>query len=132
MYILDENIPESQRLLLRFWRIHIGQIGQEIGWQGIKDEEIIPLLHKSHNTTFFTRDIGFYRSKYCHSDYCLVVLGVGQYEVASFIRRFLKHPEFNTRAKRMGNVILVTHTGLQVLQHHVAKEEKITWTTKSS
>jgi len=96
MYILDENIPESQRLLLRSWRIHIGQIGQEIGWRGMKDEEIIPLLHKSHNTTFFTRDIGFYRSKCCH----------------------------------LGNVVLVTHTGLQVLQHHVAKEEKITWTTK--
>lgn len=45
MHLLDENIPESQRQLLRSWRIQSQQIGHEIGRQGMKDEEIIPLLH---------------------------------------------------------------------------------------
>lgn len=42
MNILDENIPESQRQLLRSWRIRVRQIGYEVGRQGMKDERIIP------------------------------------------------------------------------------------------
>ena len=45
MNILDENIPESQRQLLRSWRIRVQQIGHELGRPGMKDEENIPLLN---------------------------------------------------------------------------------------
>lgn len=99
MNILDENIPESQRQLLRIWKIRSQQVGHEIGRQGMKDEEIIPFLHTLRQATFFTRDLGFYNRSLCHLNYCLVVLDVGQYEVASFIRRILKHERFNTKAK---------------------------------
>ena len=61
MIILDENIPESQRQLLRSWRIKVHQIGHEVGSQGMKDVEIIRLLHKLRYVTFFTRDLGFYK-----------------------------------------------------------------------
>jgi hypothetical protein len=45
MNLLDENIPESQRQLLRSWRIRVKQIGVDIGRQGMKDQEdIVPLL----------------------------------------------------------------------------------------
>ena len=43
MIVLDENIPEDQRLLLRSWRIRAYQIGRDVGRAGIKDEQIIPL-----------------------------------------------------------------------------------------
>ena len=129
MIILDENIPDSQRLLLRDWRIQISQIGHEVSRQGIKDEEIIPLLHRLKSVTFFTRDIGFYNRYLCHADYCLVCLAVNQYEVASFIRRFLKHPDFNTKIKRMGKVVRLTHIGLQVWQRHAEKEENFKWSS---
>ena len=36
MNILDENIPESQRQLLRSWRIRTQQIGHELGRRGMK------------------------------------------------------------------------------------------------
>ena len=127
MHILDENIPESQRQLLRSRRIQTQQIGHERGRQGMQDEEIIPLLHKIRYVTFFTRDLGFYKKHHCHSDYCLVVLNIGQYEAATFIRMFLKNTNFNTKTKRMGQVVLVTHTGLQVWQPHAEKEEKLKW-----
>jgi len=91
MNILDENIPEGQRQLLRSWRIQAKQIGHDIGRQGMKDEEIIPFLHQLRHTTFLTRDLGFYDRHLCHANYCLVILAVGQYEAASFIRRFLQH-----------------------------------------
>ncbi len=127
MNLLDENIPESQRQLLRSWRIQIRQIGHEIGSKGMKDEAIISLLHRFHSVTFFTRDLGFYERKLCHANYCLVCLGVGQYEVASFIRRFLNQPSFNTAAKRMGKVIRITHRGMRIWQIHAEKENELEW-----
>ena len=127
MNILDENIPDSQRLLLKSWRIRVSQIGHEVGRQGLKDEAIIPLLHKLDHVTFFTRDKGFYDRRLCHADYCLVCLIVGQYEVASFIRHFLRHPSFNTSAKRMGKVIRLKHVGFQIWQQNAEKETDVQW-----
>ncbi|MCK4541847.1 MAG: hypothetical protein KAU17_06395 [Spirochaetales bacterium] len=127
MNILDENIPDSQRQILRSWRIRIHQVGHEIGRQGMKDEEIIPLLHGLPPVTFFTRDLGFYYRDLCHDRYCLVYLAIGQYEVASFVRRFLRHSAFNTRAKRVGKVIRVSHTGMRIWQLHAKKEKEIGW-----
>lgn len=127
MNVLDENISESQRQLLRSWRIRVRQIGYEVGRQGMKDEEIIPLLHHIDPVTFFTRDIGFYHRDLCHPSYCLVCLATGQYEAASFIRRFLRHPAFGTQAKRMGKVIRVTHSGIRIWQLHAEKEEELMW-----
>jgi hypothetical protein len=50
-------------------------------------------------------------------------LAVGQYEVASFIRRLLRHPSFNTEAKRLGKVVRVSHTEFRLWELR-AKEEK--------
>lgn len=128
MNVLDENIPDSQRHLLRSWGIRIHQVGNEVGYQGIKDEDIIPLLHQLRAVTFFTRDLGFYRRNLCHNNYCLVCLAVSQYESASFTRRFLRHSEFNTRAKRMGKVVRITHVGLQIWQLNAENEKVLKWT----
>ena len=127
MNILDENITESQRQLLRSWRIATRQIGHEVGRQGIKDDEIIPLLHSLRRPAFFTRDLGFYDRHLSHSGYCLIVLAVGQYEVASFVRRFLKHPQFNTDAKRLGAVVAASHVGLRVWRLHAQTEMEVPW-----
>ena len=60
MNVLDENIPEDQRQLLRGWRVRTRQIGHDVGRKGMKDEEIIPFLHRLGSLTFLTRDLGFY------------------------------------------------------------------------
>ena len=127
MNILDENLPEGQRQLLRSWRIPVRQIGIELGHQGMRDEEIIPLLHQLRHPTFFTRDFGFYNRRLYHTGYCIVYLAVGQYEAASFIRRFLRYPTFNTQAKRMGLVIRVSPTGIRQWRLHADKEGKVEW-----
>ena len=57
MNILDESIVESQRQLLRSWRVRIRQIGHEVGRAGMLDEEILPLLRRIGHATFFTRDL---------------------------------------------------------------------------
>ena len=116
MILLDENIIDSQRLLLQSWKIHIRQIGYEIGRKGMKDPEIIPFLHKTGERTFFTRDGGFYRKDLCHSKYCIVHLAVGQSEAATFIQRVLKHSDFNTKAKRMGKIVSISHLHIRFWQ----------------
>ena len=45
MNLLDEQIPEDQRRLLRSWHVPVRQVGYDIGRKGIKDPEIIPSLH---------------------------------------------------------------------------------------
>src|SRR5205085_2006332 len=87
--VLDENILESQRQLLRSWKIPVRQIGVELGRKGMADEEIRPFLITLSSPTFFTRDLGFADPVFSHQRHCLVILEVGQYEVAHYVRRFL-------------------------------------------
>jgi hypothetical protein len=129
MNLLDENIPEHQRQLLRGWRIPVRQIGREVGRKGLLDDAIISLLHHLPRPTFFTRDEGFYQQALCHRAYCLVYLAVGQYEVASFIRRFLQHPMFVSHAKRRGTVVRVGHPALHLSRLYQTTEEKVQWLT---
>jgi hypothetical protein len=125
--VLDENIPDSQRRLLLAWRVRFRQIGEEIGRKGMKDNEIISLLHQLDRPTFFTLDSDFYRPRLCHEGYCLVHLDVEEEVVAEYIRRLLKHREFNSKGKRMGRVIRLFPTGAAVWQIHHKQEGHLSW-----
>lgn len=127
MNLLDENILESQRQLLRSWRIPVRQIGHDLGGKGMADEEIIPFLLTLPRPTLFTRDLGFYNRSNCHARYGLICLAVGQYEVAHFLRRVLRHSEFDTQAKRLGAVIRVMDTGLVVCRPGIEGERRLPW-----
>jgi hypothetical protein len=107
--ILDHNIPEDQAQQLRGRRIHFRQIGFEVGRPEWDDQqEILRFLHATKQITFFTRDLGFFRSSWRHTNYCLVTLTVPVLETAHYISKLLRHPQFNTRAKRNGKVIRVS------------------------
>lgn len=127
MNVLDENILENQRQLLRGWRIRTYQVGHEVGRNGMTDQEIIPLLHQIRKSTFFTRDRDFYERSLCHRDYCLVYLSVTEDQAAHFIHGFLRHSKFNTRAKRMGAVVRVSPVGLQWWRSSNETEEELRW-----
>jgi hypothetical protein len=53
MNLLDENIPEHQRQLLRSWRIPVRQIGIDVGYKGISDDAIIVLLQTATSAHIF-------------------------------------------------------------------------------
>lgn len=127
MNVLDENIVESQRQLLRSWRIHVRQIGHEIGRAGMLDEEIIALLHRTRSATFFTRDLRFYDARNRARNYCIVCMAVGQHEVAVFVRNVLRHSALNTQAKRTGKVIRATHSGLRYWTVSAPEEITLDW-----
>jgi hypothetical protein len=93
----------------------------------MKDKEIIPFLHQLRDVTFFTRDLGFYDRKLCHARYCLVCLAIEKDEVAVFVRRVLRHSELDTKAKRMGAVVRVSHAGFLLWRRDAEKEVYINW-----
>lgn len=130
MNILDENIPKNQRQLLESWRVHIRQIGFNIGRRGMQDEEIIPFLLQSRNATFFSRDEGFYDRHLCRARYGLVYLAVDKSEAAIFVRRVLRHPELNSQAKRMGKVVRASSVGISVWLLHAERETRFGWDLK--
>jgi hypothetical protein len=127
LILLDENILEGQRLLLEARRIAPRQIGVEVARKGLKDEQIIPLLRRLRNPTFITRDLEFYDPGLRHRGYCLVVANIGQSEVAAFVRRFLRHPEFRTQSQRMGTVARMSQTGIICWRLGVSREGALGW-----
>ncbi|OGL47297.1 MAG: hypothetical protein A2161_18750 [Candidatus Schekmanbacteria bacterium RBG_13_48_7] len=127
MNILDENIIESQCQLLRSWRIRFRQIGVEIGQSGLKDKEIITLLHGINHPTFFTRDEDFNDRNLCHAGYCLVYMAVRKDEITSFVKRLLRHELFKSKTKRMGIVVRVSQTGISIWRLYKEKHEDIDW-----
>jgi hypothetical protein len=114
--VLDENILDSQRLMLRSWRIRTRQIGIEIGRKGLTDNEVISVLLAAKRPTFFTRDDDFDDSDLCHKDYSLIVLKVRPYDAAHFIRLTLRHPQADSFEKRRGKVMRVSPTGITVFE----------------
>jgi hypothetical protein len=125
--LLDENFPEDQRPLLREWRIPFRQIGRELAHLGIKDPEIIPLLHRLRQITFFTQDRGFFKRNLVHDVYCLVLLDVSPDDTAWFVRRFLKHPRFNTQTQRMALVVRVHREGIEFWQKGRTALQRASW-----
>jgi hypothetical protein len=125
--ILGENIIGEERGYLQSWRIPARHIGYDIGRKGIQDEDIIPFLQQFRRVTFFTRDIDFYERTLCHANYCLVYMPIEPDEVANFVRRFLRHREFNTQAKRMGCIIRAGKSGLTVWRINAEKEISFPW-----
>ena len=127
MNVLDEQIPEDQRRLLRSWHVPVRHIGHDIGRQGIKDPEIIPFLLTLRRPTFFSLDFDFYNRRFCHVRYCLVCMEVRQSQTATFVRRFLRHSEFDTAAKRMGKVIRLSSVQIVVQELHKEGESVFGW-----
>lgn len=127
MNILDENIPRPQRELLEGWRIPVKQIGFNVGRRGIQDEEIIPFLVKQRRSTFFTRDDDFYDRRLCHARYGIVYLSVHISEAAIFVRRLLRHQDFNTYSKRVGKIVRVSSGGISLWQLNENRERRVGW-----
>jgi hypothetical protein len=89
--------------------------------------DIIPFLHTLNRATFFTCDFDFYEKSLCHKSYCIVFLKLGRHIVAKYVRLFLSHSEFKTKAKRMGRVARVSQTGIHCWQLNVDIEQFFEW-----
>ncbi len=111
---MDENVFESQRTQLLRRRMHLCQIGRDLGRKGMKDDEIITLLRTLRRPTFITRDRDFFDRTLCSDKMCLVYFDIRPLEVAGYARRFLRHPRFKAWSRRKGSVVRVAATGISV------------------
>lgn len=128
MIILDENIDLIRRRQLISRKIHVRQIGLEVGHSGMKDfDEIIPLLHSLRNPTFLTRDRDFYAAHLCHPGYCLAYFDALLAQTPEMMLRFLRHRLFRTQAQRMGKVVCAHESGLTYWQIGVKMSQKVAW-----
>jgi hypothetical protein len=125
--VLDENFPREQRELLSAWRVRFRHIGTDLAHQGIKDREIVPLLHRLTRPTLITRDKQLYVRRLRHPAHALVVLDVYPEDAARFTRRLLRHPSFRTFAQRQGCVIRVGHEAVHVWRRGSEREEEVAW-----
>jgi len=127
VFILDENITRSAEEQLRRWRIPARAITEHFIHKGTADSDLVPILHRLAQPTFFTHDWDFWKPDFCHPRYCIVHLAVEDTEAADYIRRFLRHSQFSTRAKRLGKVIQVRPAGLNVYLWRHGEAESIEW-----
>lgn len=125
-HVLDELFDESIHEQLKARRIAVDRIGAGFGKTGWLDEHILQALHGSEKT-FHTRDHGFYRRSAAHSSYCIVYYEAPIAEMAVYIRRFLRHPQFNTHAKRLGKVIKVTSQRIEFWQQGRSAKSVMRW-----
>lgn len=127
MLLLDENITSAAEEQLRRWRIPARAITEHFALKGTSDSDLVPILHRLAHPTFFTHDWDFWMPDLCHPRYCIVHLAVEDTEAADYIRRFLRHRQFNTAAKRLGKVIQVRSAGLAVIGSRHGQAESIEW-----
>lgn len=127
MLILDENISAPQRERLRAFRVRVRHVGDALADYGTDDADLISILHRLARPTFFTHDADFWTPRLRHPAYCLVFLDVEDTEAADYIRRFLRHADFNTHTKRLGKVVRVHPDGLTVVASRHGKPQKVAW-----
>lgn len=112
MILLDENIRRDQAVQLLDWRIRRRFLIEDFAPAGIQDPDIIPLLQRLKHPAFFTHDRDFFRRNLLHHNYALAWLDVFDGDAAKLIRSFLKHPLFDTAAKRTGLVVRLHYHGI--------------------
>ena len=124
-HVLDENIHEPRYQALRR-RFSMVKVGDGFGYHSMSDQNIRNELHHSKQT-FHTQDPDFYHPRHRHPTYCLVFYDVKAKDFVSCVQRFLRHPRFNTRAKRMGLVVRVTLEQIEVWEIHHENREIVEW-----
>lgn len=128
MIVLDENVSERDAAELRRQGVRCRRIGTDLGHRGMDDHnDVIPLLHRLHQPTFFTADAHFHSPALRHPGYCLVMLDVPAMQIPLYIRRFVRHPEFRTAARRMGCVARVNPSGIAIWRRGAQQEQHINW-----
>jgi hypothetical protein len=95
------------------------------------DDEIIALLRRLHRPSFVSRDRDFFDKTLCGGNFCLLYLDARPLQVAEYVRRLLRHPEFNTWSQRKGRVVRVRATGISAWQARVPRVIRHPWAGRS-
>ncbi len=127
MNVLDENVPRDQADLLRQWGVRFRSVSRDLGYSGISDDNIVPLLRRLKRPTFLTRDRDFFIHDLVHAGYALIWFDVKVEETAFFVRCFLKHPFFRLNSQRLGNVVRVHPRGIEYWTRTKGERVRVEW-----
>ncbi|HOW66088.1 MAG TPA: hypothetical protein PK256_12440 [Verrucomicrobiota bacterium] len=127
MLILDENLPEDQKQLLHKWGVRFRSVGVDVETYGALDENLLVSLRRLSHPTFFSLDKHFFRADWAHSAYSLIWLDVSDNQSADYIRRFVKHPNFDTQIKRMGVVARLHSDGIVYRRLPIKAFRSVPW-----
>ncbi len=101
-------------------------VGSGFGRRGMKDDELCRELRGSLKT-FHTKDAGFFRPRHVHPSYSIIWYDVPSGALAPYVRRILRHHQFNTHAKRLGKVVRVAPTHIECYTRNVGEKINIAW-----
>ncbi|MCI0424195.1 MAG: hypothetical protein L0387_11520 [Acidobacteria bacterium] len=128
MILLDHNIPSDQAEQLRARRLHFRRVGYEVGRPEWDDQqEILPYLHRSKNTTVITRDLGFFHRRFCHPNYCIVVVAGPVLQTALYAHRLLRQESFRTNALRRNKVIRLLPKNIRWWEFGGSHPQSVSW-----
>jgi hypothetical protein len=126
-HLLDEHVIARHAEEIRKKIPSVAQIGidwGETGWDDI--EQIIPHLHHS-KATFHTLDEDFFKQRFLHADYCIILYEVSLSDLVGCVVNLLRHPIFNTHANRLGKIIKVNLHYITYWDITDRKIHKLTW-----
>lgn len=117
MIILDEQLmKQSIRLAIAKWYRGSVRLVTDLRPQTIiKDDAVPDLLRRENQPTFVTiNEKDFWKKVPIDSQFCVVCFTLPYTrteEIPGALRSLLRHPEFKTKAARMGKVIRVSEEG---------------------
>ena len=119
MIVVDENIHD-QRIIAAISAWYPGRVISITRLRLrslIKDDAIPALLRKVPKPTFVTINVAdFWKKIPPDSSYCFVNVALPKErtrEIPDLIRRFLRLPEFRSKASRMGKVVRLTPSRIE-------------------
>jgi hypothetical protein len=116
MIVLDEQLadPRIRREIERWYPGQVRVITEARPHTRVPDEVVDALLHHLKDPTFVTINYtDFWRKIRPHRGYCVICLKLAAEETLSVpevVRGVLRRPEFSTKRKRLGKIILVSES----------------------
>ncbi len=113
MIVVDEQLHNERicRAIEAYYSGQVVSIRDLRPGTVIKDDIIPTLLIHARQPTFITINAGdFWLKVESHRDYCVVNFPLPaerRFEVPEILRRVLQHPQFKTKARRMGFILRV-------------------------
>ena len=96
----------------------------------ILDDRVPQILRTLKQPTFVTIDQGFWSPRWTDHNYAIVCFALRndqQRRLPGLLRALFRHPEFRTRAKRMGKVARVGLTTIEWWQFRRADLHQVAW-----
>ncbi|NUO81126.1 hypothetical protein HUU05_13695 [candidate division KSB1 bacterium] len=118
-FIIDEQLPFDRVVFpIRKWA-SVKRIDELRPDEVIKDDRIGSLLQRIKHTAFVTIDSGFWNSRYCHPQYCILYFALRDdqhAEIPTLLRKCCQVDLLKTKRARMGKIVKIGRNKIEYLE----------------